>query len=152
MPDVYGRAIKFGNALSSDGTRVTFDEFQTGFLVQTMNLQYSQRVSRIFELASETQYFVVGRPEGQMGMARIIGPQGAGDAMIKKFGDACKVNNNTLQISGGASCSDRPTQSNQFKYTTFNVLLTMIGLNVSSQDMLINQQMQLMFVGLSAGK
>jgi len=47
MADVFNRATEFGRAISSDGTRVLFDNFQVGFLVQNLGLNYQQQVTRI---------------------------------------------------------------------------------------------------------
>ena len=149
MPDVYNRATQFGGAISSDGTKVTFDDFKTGFLAQTLQINYAQNVTRIFELASNTQYYVVGRPQGTIAMARIVGPRGANLAFVTKFGDACKANENTLELSGNAGCGD--AAQGAFRFTAFNVLMTQMGLAISAQDMLINENFQLMFVGLEGG-
>jgi len=148
--DVFNRSTTFGGALSADGTRVLFDEFTAGFLAQQLGLGYQQRVSRIYELAGDTQYFVVGRPEGQLTMGKVVGPKGASEAFIYKFGDACKAENNTIQLQGQAGCGATAAAVSQFKYTAFNVILQNVGMNVRAEDMLIQQQFAMMFVGLEA--
>lgn len=160
MADVFGRETTFGAAISSDGTVVTFDDFRVGLLVQQLGLNYAQQITRIFELSSNRQYYVIGRPQGTMNMNRVVGPQQVTTQFINKFGQACNASNNTVTLTAKAGCLAAATTGQQpvgefanggINYNAQNVVLTQLSLSVASQDMLINEAFQAMFVGLVAG-
>ena len=153
MADVFNRATEFGAAISADGARVSFDGFQVGMLAQNANLVYAQQVTRIFELSSNRQYYVAGRPSGNISMTRIVGPIQVTNRFTTKFGDVCNAAKNTLNLSAAAGCA--PIGSGAFNsgtggvsYTATNVVITQLGIQVGAQDMLISESFQMMFVGL----
>lgn len=152
MADVFGRANQFGGSLSSDATVVTFDDFKVGFLLQQLQLAYSQNVTRIFELSSNRQYYVIGRPQGNISMSRIVGPGTVTSAFIDKFGDACNAPENTINLRAKSGCGTKGkgnnTQGTGVNYTASNVLLTNMGVQIASNNMLINENFQLVFSGL----
>jgi len=153
--DVFNRATTFGGSISADGTVVTFDDFTIGFLLQRMQLAYAQNITRIFELSSNRQYYIIGRPQGNIAMSRVVGPGTVSTAFLKKFGDACNAPNNTINLSARAGCDTTKgigsaINAGGVNYTASNVLITNMGVDVAAQDMLINEQYQLIFSGLEA--
>jgi len=77
MPaDIFGRSnTKLGGAMSSDATRVTFAGLTgTGLLLQSLSINYSQQISRLYALDTPDTYFVAGRTDGNMKAAQVIGP------------------------------------------------------------------------------
>lgn len=150
MADVYGREVQLGGAISADGVRVTFDDFKVGFLAQTLGLNYQQQVTRLFELSSQRQYYVVGRPTGTLSISRVVGPVGLTRGFMRKFGNACNAAQNTINLAASAGCLTNigGTTGNGIGYTATNVFITQMGLNVEAQSMLINEAFSMMFVGL----
>lgn len=152
--DVFNRAVEFGNALSSDGTRVTFDDFHIGFLVQQLQLVYRQQITRLFEISSNRQYYVIGRPQGNISMQRVVGPLAVSNAFVAKFGDGCKAEKNTLSLSADSGCGEATgnnTQAQGVDYTANNVILEQLTVGIQAGDMLITEGFQLMFTGLRSG-
>lgn len=153
MADIYGRATTFGGAMTADETSLTFHDFQTGFLVQRMDLGYAQTISRIYELAGETQYYVVGRPQGNAALARVVGPARTTAKFVSDFGNPCNAAKNTINISsksGFCTGTGRSNTGQLINYILSNCVITNLSLAVQSQDLIINEAYQLMFVGLSS--
>jgi hypothetical protein len=119
--------------------------------VLTIQLQYSQQVSRIFEVSSNKQYYVIGRPSGNMSMARIVGPNTVTKAFIEQFGDGCGATKNTINLQAAAGCvPDASNGKKGLNYTASNCLITNMSVAVQANDMIINESFALMFVGLTA--
>lgn len=150
MADIFGRADQFGATLSADATKVTFNNFRKGFLVQQIQLTYSQNVTRIFELSSNSQYYVVGRPQGNVTLNRVVGPGVVGTAFINQFADACNAPSNTISFTSESGCSTGSVSTGP-TYTMHNALITSMGVQVASNNMLINENFQMIFAGLEAG-
>ncbi len=151
MADVFKRSVAFGDAISADGVKVTFQDFQVGMLVQNIQLQYSQQISRIFEISSNKQYYVIGRPSGNLSMARIVGPNTVTKTFMEQFGDACNATKNTIHLQAAAGCVPDATNAKKgISYTAGNCVINNMGISLQANDMLINESFGLMFVGLSA--
>ena len=174
MPDIFGRSDQvYGGGLSSDASWMFWSAMANGglgMLIHQVSTQYQQPVRRIFEIGpwketiildddlneaigveiGQPVYYVVGRPEGQISIARIVGPVSALGGFYKLYGNPCTANN-SLFFTSTSGCIGGGT-------TTFSdgilgwymtgVILTSIGLTMQSQDMLVNEQVQCMFVGL----
>lgn len=160
MPlDVFNRAVEFGDAISADGTLMTFDDFVAGFLVQQLNLQYAQQVTRLFEIGGNRQYYVIGRPTGQSQLQRVVGPRQARQAFLKKFGDACNAHKNTIQLTGSAGCTPQAAGVTRaagagtggVSYRLGNVFMDRFGLDIRADNMIMTESMGFTFVGLFTG-
>ena len=152
MPDVFNRTTDaFGGSFAADQARVTFPAIinsggaDAGLLVQNMSANYTQQVTRLFEVGSPNVYYVGGRTAGQAALARVIGPRKIAREFYLTYGDICQARTNTLHFSlasggcGGAETTERTA------YTAHFVVITTIGINVAAQDMLVNEQLTLMF-------
>jgi hypothetical protein len=170
MADIFGRASQeFGGAMAADAVKLTFSGggagaagtglFGAGMLAQQLQMQYQQQVTRIYEIGSNFTYFVVGRTQGQLSMNRIIGPTAISSEFYKRYGDACKAEQNNLTFTGAAGCTSsgvlgggRFAPSGDSTFTVKHALINSIGINVSAQDMVINEQVAMMFNSLEVGK
>lgn len=176
MADIFSRASdSFGGSFSADGVVVNFsnlgNDVGVGLLTQNLALNYSQNVSKVFEIGTDRVYFVAGRTNGSLGMGRILGPTKVQVALYNRFGDVCQAAKNNLTFTLSAACKpsssagsgrvflDGPragsnTQTGQASNnrsiyeTKFNVLIG-IGLQMAAQDMIVNEQMQMMFGSLN---
>jgi hypothetical protein len=110
----------------------------TGFLVQSWNIEYNQQVEEIFELGSSNVYWKKGRPTGQGTIGRIVG--GTNGAAAKTFFpkdafDAC-LRGATMQfIGGGSSCGT----TSPVKFTMSGVLVAGLGYQSQVQDAQVNE-------------
>lgn len=161
MADIFGRAAQeFGGAMAADAVSMTFSGdgdtlLDKGMLAQQLQMQYQQQVTRIYEIGTNLTYFVVGRTAGQLSMARIIGPKAINAAFYKRYGDACKADKNNLTFSGPAGCTASGVIGNGVVpnnkasiFTVQHVLISSIGISVNASDMVINEQLAMMFNSL----
>jgi hypothetical protein len=163
MPlDIYSRAgNNFAGAISADGARATFAADSgaggdTGLILQQISMQYQQQVSRIFEIGTNNTYYVAGRCQGNATTGFIVGPRTLQLAFYQKYGNVCNAAGNILVFSAAAGCvgGDVPRNANQaaggtFKFTMRNCVINGIAVTIANpQDMIINQQLQIMFVSL----
>lgn len=134
----------------------------SGVLVQSLQVQYSQQVSRLYDLSGNgarapvNVYYVGGRTTGNASMARVVGPDATIKEVYSRFGNICNVKNNDLNLTmSQADCSSDPrgtfvgpVQNGSLRYALTGVLMTALTLGVQSQDMIINESTQLMFAGM----
>jgi hypothetical protein len=146
--DVYSREVAFGGAFSADGARVTFgDEFSAGMLVQNINYQYTQNITRLYELGGPDIYLVAGRTQGQASVARIIGPRRLAVAFYTKFGNVCNAGENILRFSARTGCAEGASDADGGQDIVLRqVVLSNIGGSVSANDMIINESLAFMFL------
>lgn len=147
--DLFTRAENvFGGAFSADLGKLTLGAGLDGTLVQNLNATYMQNVSRLYEVGNTDQaakvYYVGGRAQGQMGLARVVGPSVVVAGFYEKFGDVCNAGQNiiTLELDPLACDGDSLTYNMKF------VVLVQVGLSIAAQDMLVNENSSLMFSGL----
>ncbi len=123
-------------------------------VVTNIQINYSQNVSRIFDLNRKNiaggkapMYYVGGRSEGRATFGRLIGPAGSGCAFYTQYGDICKIAQNNLQItfqgSGNMDCSGASTT-----YTMTSPIAISVGITQNAQDTMINENVQFMFADL----
>lgn len=149
MPaDIFGReSSTFGGAFAADAATMTFAGAgaNSGTLVQTVNISYQQQIQKLYEVGSNQIYHVGGRTQGTGSIGRIIGPKQLGPLLYGVYGNICNVGQNTLQFTFQANCQGSTTVT----YTCHLVLVTALGFNLQAVDMMINEQVQFMFSGLT---
>jgi hypothetical protein len=149
--DTFSRDIVYGGSFSADGTRITFGsnagepEFRCGMMVQNLSYQYAQNISRLYEVGCPDVYLVAGRTQGQVGVSRILGPRRLAAGFYRKFGNACDTINNNILFSANVGCSDRDRTA-QDRVLLKHCVLTQISATIGAQDMLINEQLGMMFL------
>ncbi len=112
--DIFNRStVNYGGSFAADGARVTFagggalqGNANPGLLVQRMTFAYQQQVTRLYELSSNTIYYVGGRTAGDASMDRVLGPKALSQAFYAAYGDICNAASNTLQASLNAQCGN----------------------------------------------
>ena len=105
-------------------------------------------MTRLYEVGTNLTYYVVGRTQGNAGMARVLGPRAVSYTFYEIFGDACKAPSNVLTLSANAGCGFEGSYSNGFAITLTGVLIQSLAGSVRAEDMLISEQLGLMFVAL----
>lgn len=150
MSELFSRTeVDFGGAMSAQFGVVTPAGGLTGVLMQNVQLNYSQQVTRLYELGNAGMttkvYYVGGRAQGTMGVAHVVGPGVSIKQFYDTFGDVCQAQSNTLQIDLTPNlCEGNDRVAYDCKYC----VLTSIGMSVAAQDFVINENSQLMFSGL----
>lgn len=158
MPtDVFQRGgHDFKGSFSADSAKVVFagggnlDAGGVGLLTQNLSVNYTQQVTRLFEIGSQNTYYVGGRTQGQATLGRVFGPRALQLGFYQKFGNVCDASDNTINFSLEAGCQGgADADFAKAGFTIHNAVITSMGFTVQAQDMIINEQVQLMFVALS---
>lgn len=152
MADIFKRTeVDFGGAFTSEKGLIVPNKGLTGILMQNFQIQYSQNVTRIYEIGRSGQktkvYLVGGRSQGTLSAGHIIGPGVAMQQFYDNFSDVCQANTNDIQIKLTSNiCAGGETTS--IGYKAKYCVLTSIGISVAAQDFVISESSQLMFSGM----
>lgn len=155
MADIFGRIDQaFGGGLSADSMFMTWsalDAQGAGLLIQNVSLQYTQPVRKIYELGpgrggSQLTYYVVGRPDGSLQIARIVGFAAISIQFYEKYGSPCQENPD-ITITGKTGCNGVANQGDM-QWTLSGVLLNGVGMSASAQEMLIQESVAAQFIEL----
>ena len=169
---------QFAGAFASDVAALTFAGATTGLgIVQNVQISCAQQVARIYDVSNGGSagglgqgtvpvFYVGGRTQGQGTIARILGPKsGALCDFYNAMGNVCAPQDLTFTFAGGCGLTGagkqlKPSAVAPFKnavgtntfnkvaYTITGALMTNLGVTVGSQDMLVNENITLMFANL----
>jgi len=149
MSDIFNRTVSFGNAFKSEDVTIAFSGVTAGMLVQNLNIGYQQQISRLWELGSQKQYYIAGRTGGNFAIAKLAGPTAGMTSFITTYGDVCNAQSNTIAFSyGGGWCTGGSGGGN---LSLHHAVIENVGLTVSSNDMIVNQNISGMYASLSSG-
>lgn len=95
---------------------------------------------------AQPTYYIIGRPEGRLQMGRIVGPNALSVCFYQLYGNPCCPN--VMTISGKAGCTVGDPSARLMTWTLNGVLLDSVGMNITAQEMIIQEQLSAMFVGL----
>ena len=146
--DVFGREpLQIGGAMAAESIMLKFTkggDYGIGedskLLIQNVNIQYMQPISRLFGLETRNVFFVVGRPNGSFGASHIIGISGTMKAFFKQFGDVCKLvpqgtraaagNNLSLSVNKYSGCNEAESDAGM-QLTLGNLLVHTINIQAA---------------------
>ena len=151
MPDIFSIPDQvFGKSFSADGARVSFSGGDSvagsGLLTTQIGVNYSQSVTRIYELGTNTSYYFRGRAEGRARLNRVLGPRPIVAGFYAAYGNVCQAAENNLQFAVATGCNNDTLSQASFEMR--NVVITNFGLTTESQQVLINEELQMLFIGL----
>jgi hypothetical protein len=179
MATVYTRQqTKWGGTFSSDTAAFTIAGTATPLgIVQNVQMQYAQQIARIYDVSNGgfsgsgivPVFYVGGRTQGQATIARVLGPQsGALCDFYTVMGNVCSPQDLNFTFAGGcqgaAGGGTSPTQRsaitnatgnldyNKTIYSVQGAVMTNVGVTVGSQDMIVNENVTLMFANLECTK
>ncbi len=156
MQDILSRNVEYGGAFSSDGASILFDmgnghTLGAGMLGQQIRWQYGQNISRIYELGSARVYLVAGRTQGQVSLDTILGPVKLVKAWYTQFGDVCHLDQNHITFEGRTGCGAPgagAVANEMLRIEMKHCVIEQLGGAVQAEQMLIQQQVQIMFLVL----
>lgn len=150
QPLFHRENTKINGVFTSDRAKLLFSGGVIGALVQGLNFNYSQMVTRLYDLGSGGDftniYLVGGRTQGQAGLSRVVGPKATITKLYSTYGDVCNAPNANMQLSlDEVDCTSgtRETIKYQLKYC----VLMQVGIAVQAMDMMINESSSLIFSG-----
>lgn len=164
--DMFGRQDQvLRGGLSSDSMFMSWPELTAaqgglGMLVQRLGMDYRQPVRRIFELGPgvmaqtstgsqrvQPSYYIIGRPEGRLQFGRFVGPNVLSACFYSTYGSPCS--SNVLTLSGRAGCRSSDPNAVTMTWVMNGVLLDQSGMDVSAEEMVIQERVGAQFVGLN---
>jgi hypothetical protein len=167
MADIFARAGNdFRGAFSADAARVVFagqglasDAGGVGLLTQNLSVNYAQQITRLYEIGTNATYLVAGRTFGNIGLGRVLGPRSVQLAFYTRYGNVCNAAQNNFNLEMDAACTNAPNAggaavgqgSGNYRFAIRNSVITNIGIAIAAADMLVNEQLQMMFVSLDMG-
>ena len=153
--DIFGReTVGYKGGFNSAAAKLLFgdNDLDSGLLVAQIQVQYNQPISRIYEVAGDGAYFVIGRPTGNGSFGTVIGPKSTVTTeFYKRLSDPCNPPSINLEYNG-AGCNLGGSPSNNFttaKRRINNIMVESIGFQINAQDMLINENLGFQFAYLS---
>lgn len=142
MASVFTGGQTYNGGFRADQLKLTFAGTDVaGFLVQNVQFQYTQQITMLYEIGSANVYYVGGRAQGSATLARVIGPAPLGAQFLKQFNDLCEPQDINFDASAGCS-------NGGVNYTLEDAVLTTVSVSVQAQDVVINEQLQFIFVDL----
>jgi hypothetical protein len=145
--DVFNREVNLGTPLAAESTRLLIAGLtDEDMLAQNVRLEYSQNISRLWEVGSSKQFFIAGRTEGKITVGRIVGGKGISGAFIKQYGDVCNIASNHITLKLDAGCG---STSDKGSITASGVVINSVSYSVQAQDMIINEEIAMMFARLN---
>jgi len=152
MADIFNRTTDaFGGSFAADQAKITFPALtggagaDAGLLIQNMGANYTQQVTRLFEVGSPNIYYVGGRTAGNATVQRVVGPKKIAREFYATYGDICRARTNTLHFSVATGCDVGTVGFARAAYTAHFVVVNSVAVNVAAADMLINENLAMMF-------
>lgn len=131
-------------------------------IVQGLQLQFARQFNNIYSLTAAAgnttsgperevdAYRIGGRAQGQGQLSRILGPERAAlSQFYADMGNECNYKQLIFSLGAGA-CTPGSTGnvSSEVKYTVMHTAMTAVSINVNSNDVLVNEGVQLVFADL----
>ena len=111
MADIFGKELQsYGGGFRSDLGIIEESSGISGVMMQSLQITYQRPITKIYDLGKAgiavNVYYVEGRPNGTMQIARIVGFGPSMATFYTKYGDACKAKGNSLIVRlGSSTCS-----------------------------------------------
>lgn len=143
MADIFGRnSTGDGGVFDSDLATIDIGGISGGVIVSQLTANYQRNIQRIYDLASDKGYYVIGRVDGNGSIGCVFGPgKGGGNPYAALTGNVC--NGFSINFSMGQNpCGGTWTR------TMTGCRLNSFGITVSAQDMIINENVGYMFASL----
>lgn len=169
---------KFAGSFASDQAALTIggDANTPLGIVQNANVTFAQSINRIYDVSNGgfngntvPVFYVGGRTQGQATIARVLGPEsGALCDFYRLMGNVCSPSDITFRFQGGCQSKNRTgsiagvtetedvaiaaavgnAENNKVSYTLQGCVMTNVGIQVGAQDMIVNENVTLMFANL----
>lgn len=149
--DIFSRKTDlFGGAFAADSSELILpgSSDAKGLLVQQLQFTYAQQVTRLYEIGSQAIYYVGGRTNGDASINRVLGPRKLAVQFYTDYGDLCKAGSNTMQFKMSAKCPTGAQTRADATLVLGMTVITQVGVTMTAQDMLINEQLRMMYSGL----
>ena len=159
MADVFQSApMSYGGGFKSDRGMLETADGISGILMQNIQVTYQRPITKIYELGNAAGrppllaagtginvYYVEGRPQGSLTLARILGFAASINAFYVKYGSACKAGANIMTLAlNSVECAG----GDQIRLKMSYCVLTSVGISVNAQQLVINENCGMEFANM----
>jgi hypothetical protein len=162
MNNIFNRPTKKNSGgFSIDTAQLNFTGAQnldtTGLLVQGLQIQYQQQVTFLYDLANPNNvYYVAGRAQGTLQMAKVVGSSGVQAAFYTAYGDVCSPQLSggtarTIQLSFNTNCTNAAGAQGtgqEAEIVIANPIITSFGMRMQVNEGIINEDVTMQFSDL----
>lgn len=152
MADLFSRNVStLGGVFTSDRAKL-FLQGALAILVQRLNFNYSQTITRLYEVGGPNIYYVGGRTQGQLSISRVVGPSGTVAQLYAQYGNVCNAPQNQIHFAlQETDCrTSGAIASRATNYDMLNCVITSVAIGVESQGMIISEDTTMTFSSLEA--
>lgn len=153
MSDIFGREnmVRGGGFVADTGVISDADGI-SGLLMQSIQVQYQRPITKLFELgvagSPSKVYYVEGRPQGNVTIARIIGFSVTIKTFYEKYGSSCSENKLRLDLTS-AQCIEIPRPAPPpVGLQLHGCVLTSVGFNIQAQQLVVNENSTMEFANM----
>jgi hypothetical protein len=155
MADVFQNApMSYGGGFKSDLGMLETADGISGILMQNIQVTYQRPITKIYELGNRdlgptrfgtNVYYVEGRPQGSLTLARILGFAASINAFYVKYGSACNAGDSVMTLAlNSAQCVGGAKVSLEMSFC----VLTSVGVSVNAQQLVINENCGMEFANM----
>lgn len=142
--DIFGNKYAWGGSWKLDGAVILIDADneanQSKLICNSCTINYARPVNKIIPLNTSNQFLVAGRGAGTLSLGMIVAPSNDLATFMNKYSDPCKVDKNTITVSGtGQYCPAGTTSptGNVLKFICRYCLLQSVNTAVQAGDIAI---------------
>lgn len=147
--DIFGRQIDIGeNIITADGLKGVMSaggDAWVGLLIQNFSATYQQQNSPLYELGSNKTYRLLGRPEGQMQIGKILGVN-ANLPIEEALFDVCQAGGTMTVTARNGMCNGK---TGGFTLTFGGLRASAYNISADAQRLLVSENITLTFNYLS---
>jgi hypothetical protein len=141
-------------AMTADNVIMKGTGMESGAIVQRVQFQIERPINFIYEIGSTAGkanvYYVGNRRRGQATFERVVGGSNSFTKFMTGYGDLCKPSD-PIELTAKGGCQPAANAGggqNGVKYTLQDPKITGVGVNVSAEQVVILENVQMAFVDL----
>lgn len=149
MPSAFAGSQTHNGSFRADQLEMSFGgDPVDGYLIQQVQFSFTQQVTMLYEVGSDNVYYVGGRSQGTATLARVVGPQATAADFVNKYNDICDPQ--PIELDASSGCPGSTGSQGGVKYVLEEAVLAAISVSVTAQDIVVNEQLQFMFIDLTS--
>lgn len=144
-----------GGAFTAENCALDLGAGVTGAIVQRVQFNIERPINFIYEIPPAVGqdlkvYYIGGRRRGQATFERVVGGSATFQAFIKDYGGLCDKQGNDIKLTaqGGCQIAGGDGQAQTITYILKTPKITALGASVSAQDIVIVENVQMVFLDL----
>ena len=150
MPSVFHSPQKYNGGFRADTAVMSIAGGPVeGMLFQNVQFSFTQQITMLYEIGSNNVYYVGGRAQGTCTIARVVGPALGAALFIDSYGDLCNPKDIVFEAKSFCDANAGAAGlSRGLRYTMKFAVMTTVSVSVNANDIVVNEQIQLMFIDL----